>query len=101
MAVSIAADAAERLGNLGRALDRLSALPVDYDDADQAGAYYEVGRALIAELLAGRARDLGGLRAKAEAVAWCCASRSDFALGDTVAERAIQSLLRDILALEL
>lgn len=87
-----------RLRALGHALRLLDAAPIDEDDPEQRLAYYLVAEGVVGQVIATPAVDLAGLRIKAEAVAWCCASRSDFALGDSFSDRAIGSLLRDLLA---
>lgn len=61
-------------------------------------AYYACADALIERIIVTPAGDLVGVRVKAEAVAWCCASRTDFSLGETMAERVITALLVDLLA---
>ena len=92
---------AARLAELGTGVGLLWAIEVDSDDPDQAETVsniYAMAEALISLIADTPARELTGIRIKAEAVAWCCASRTDFALGDTSEARLIGSLLRDLLA---
>lgn len=88
------------LQGLARALRTLSqrAGDIDYNDPTSARAYYAASDQVMAELIRTPAQSWAGLQVKAEAVAWCCASRVDFALGDTVGERLIASILQDLLA---
>ncbi|WP_337186558.1 hypothetical protein [Phenylobacterium sp.] len=90
--------AGRRLGALGHAVKLLWAATPDLGDPAQEAAYYALADDLLAAIVATPAADFGSAQIKAEAVAWCCASRSDFGLGDTGAERVIGSLLRDLLA---
>jgi len=86
-----------RLRSLGVAVRLLWTAAVDLDDPIQEAAYYAGADQLIAAVIATPARDFAGAQVKAETVAWCCASRCDFALGTTSAERVIGSLLTDLL----
>lgn len=89
-----------RLVALGRGVSLLWTIEVDDGETDPAAvaAYHQLADGMIALVLATPAADLAGLKVKAEAVAWCCASRTDFALGDTSEALLIGSLLRDLLA---
>jgi hypothetical protein len=86
-----------RLQALGTALGLLWEVAIDQEDPIQSAAYYGHADQLLAVVLATPAHGLAGLRVKAEFVAWCCASRTDFALGQTSSERVIHSLLIDLL----
>lgn len=87
-----------RLQILGLTLGLLgSADLLETDPAREAG-YYACADALIARIVATPAADFMGAQIKAEAIAWCCASRTDFALGETSEQVLIGSLLRDLLA---
>ncbi|ODT87802.1 hypothetical protein [Phenylobacterium sp. SCN 70-31] len=87
----------ETLDALGVAVARLWATTPDLDDPAQEAAYYNHADGVLAAIVATPARDFADAQVKAEAVAWCCASRTDFGLGDTKCERVISSLLRDLL----
>ncbi|MBW8814057.1 MAG: hypothetical protein JF588_11585 [Caulobacterales bacterium] len=87
-----------RLRALGVAVGLLALAAVDLDDPGQARAYYATAEQLVAALVETPATTIEGLKVKAEAVAWCCASRSDFGLGVTSSERVIASMLLDLLA---
>lgn len=92
---------AARLAALGAGVSLLWAVEVDHDDPAQAEAstaYYLTADGIMALIEATPAADLPGLKIKAQAVAWCCASQTDFALGDTSEAKLIGSLLRDLLA---
>lgn len=92
---------AAQLAALGTGIALLWRLEVDADDPGQAeaqAAYDRAADGLVGLIVATPAADLGGLRVKAEAIAWCCASRTDFALGETSEARLIRSLLQDLLA---
>jgi hypothetical protein len=89
-----------RMRALGVAVRLLKSAHVDLDDAAAADAYYAAAELLIAAVIATPARDFAGAQVKAETVAWCCASRTEFGLGQTAAERLIGSLLRDLLTRE-
>jgi hypothetical protein len=92
-------DADTRLQALALALELLTAAePPGGADAAQARAFNQLANRVIARVIATPALALAGLRVKAQAVAWCCASRHDFALGETAGERVIASLLADLLA---
>lgn len=95
---SISTDAA-RLRALGQAIQILGAITPDYDDPAQEAALYRTADIMIALAIATPARDLAGVASKAEMAAWCCASRTDFGLGETAQARVIASLLRDLLAI--
>lgn len=97
-AVVASSAASTRLQALGQALRLLDRAPLDADDPVQVLAYYLMADAVVGQVIATPARDLEGLRIKAETVAWCCASRRDFALGETFSDRTIGSLLQDLLA---
>jgi hypothetical protein len=86
-----------RLRSLGVAVRLLWSAAVDLDDPVQTAAYYAAAELLIAAVIATPARDFAGAQVKAETVAWCCVSRSDFGLGQTASEQLIGSLLRDLL----
>ena len=90
-----------RLVALGRGIRLLWSIAVDDDAAGGEAlvrAYYQMADGVIALVAATPAADLAGLRVKAEAVAWCCASRTDFALGESSEAMLIGSMLRDLLA---
>lgn len=89
--------ALHRLGLAVQALQR-RARHVDFADDGQALAYYAEGDQVVEAIIAARAREIDDLRVKAEAIAWACASRTDFALGDTASERLMGSILQDLLA---
>lgn len=82
---------------MGVALRLLWDAPVDYDNEADEAAYYTIAARCVSIVIATPASDLDGLRIKAQAVAWCCASHTDFALGDSSCARVIGSLLRDLL----
>ena len=86
-----------RLQALGVAVRLLWEAPVDLDDAAETEAYYSSANVLMAAIIAAPARTFADAQVKAEAVAWCCASRTDFGLGHTSSERVIHSLLTDLL----
>jgi len=75
----------------------MGAGPIEPDDPAHAAAFDRLAGKVIAVLVATPARDLDGLRIKAEAVAWCCGSRHDFAMGEASADRVIASMLLDLL----
>jgi hypothetical protein len=83
---------------LGTAVGLLNMAKADLDDEAEAAALYGHATNLMAAIASTPALDFEGAQIKAEAVAWCCASRTDFGLGDTAGERVIGSLLRDLLA---
>lgn len=91
---------AGRLRALGVTIGLLCGAEVDYDDAAEAAAYYRAADWVIDQIVATPAEDLEGMVVKARAVAWCCASRTNFALGQTSAERVMTVLLTDLLALD-
>ncbi|MDZ4375350.1 MAG: hypothetical protein U1C74_28545 [Phenylobacterium sp.] len=84
-----------RLEALGVAVKLLWTAAPD-DPAEEAAYYAHAGR-LLAAIVATPARDFAGAQVKAEAIAWCHASRTDFGLGDSGGERVMGSLLRDLL----
>jgi hypothetical protein len=88
---------ARRLLAAGRAIRLLWAAPLDPVDAAQRLAFEAAAATVIEAVIATPAAGAEGFAVKAEAVAWCCGSRADFALGDTPAERVIGSLLDDLL----
>lgn len=88
---------AARLRRLAVALRLLERVEIDYDDPAQETPYLRLAEQLVAQVIATPAGDLAGARTKAEAVAWCCASRTDFTLGEALSSRVIGSLLRDLL----
>lgn len=87
----------KRLEKLGTAVRLLWAAAPDLDDPIQEAAYYRHAERLVEAIVATPARDFAGAMVKAETVAWCCASRTDFGLGRTGSERVITSLIRDLL----
>ena len=87
-----------RLRALGVTIGLLNAAEIDYEDPVEEEAYYRAARWVIDQVIATPAADLAGMIVKAEAVAWCCASRTDFWLGSTSQERVTASILRDLLA---
>ncbi|HET6971291.1 MAG TPA: hypothetical protein VFH92_09210 [Phenylobacterium sp.] len=87
-----------RLRALALAVGLLLATAGDVEDPGEAATYYATAEQLVAQLVATPARTFGGLQVKAEMVAWCCGSRTDFALGRTASERVIASMLGDLLS---
>jgi hypothetical protein len=87
-----------RLRSLAIAVGLLLTAAIDLDDGPAVQACYTTAERLAAELAATPAQTFAGLQVKAELVAWCCASRADFALGETSGERVIASILSDLLA---
>lgn len=73
------------------------AAPEEQATDEQRRAFELCAQGVIERVIATQARCVRGLAVKAEAVAWCNGSRSDFALGDTLGERVIGSLLADLL----
>lgn len=86
-----------RLRALEQAIGLLWSVRVDHEDPAQERAYYILADATIAAVIVTPASNMAGLQVKAEAVAWCCASRTDFALGNSTAEQVMDSILRDLL----
>lgn len=87
-----------RLEKLATAIDLLTVAAGDLEDSTETAAVYACADRLVRRLIAIRARTWRGACIKAEMVAWCCASRTDFGLGEAAGERMINSLLRDLLA---
>jgi hypothetical protein len=83
---------------VGRDARGLATIRLDYTRPASVAAHYDAGEELVEALLRRRARTWAALQAKAEGVAWCCASRTDFALGDTAGEQLMASILADLLA---
>lgn len=71
---------------------------VDHANPEQSQAYYRDADIVMAAVLASKAIDATGWALKAEAIAWCCGSRTDFALGSSTAEQLMASLLVDLLS---
>lgn len=87
----------KRLEKLGVAVRLLWSASPNLDDTAQEAAYYRCADVILDAIVATPARSFTGAMVKAEAVAWCCASRTDFGLGETGSERVMASLLRDLL----
>lgn len=86
-----------RLKALGVAVSLLTAAAVDLDDPAEEAAYYAHAHTLMMAIIATPARDFAGCVVKAEAVAWCVASRTNLGFGATAQERILNSLMRDLL----
>jgi hypothetical protein len=75
----------------------LWAAPLDSANAEQRRVFELCARQVIDRVIATPASSARGYVVKAEAAAWCSGSRTDFGLGETLGERAIGSLLADLL----
>lgn len=85
-----------QLGRQVRALNRQSP-QVDYEDPAAEAAYNATAEAVISAVAAQRARSLGGLRVKAEALAWCHGGKITLGPNPSLAERLVASIAADLL----
>lgn len=85
-----------RLARQVRALS-LASHHVDYDDPQAEATYYAVAASILESVIATPATTLGGLRVKAEAIAWCHGGQLSADRADSTADRLVASMVHDLL----